>query len=186
MAPFADTNGWQGYSRHSRAFGDHTNRFASAFQRKLVFSQNFFKGLFQSGVVNRVEVCLWISTIFLMEPRNTEQARWFVDEVLPQEQDLRTWLRARFPSIQDVDDLVQEAFTRLLKAHDSGPIVNPRAFLFVVARNLALNQLRHLRYERPQGAEEVDPLSIMDQVNSPPEALALQEEFQHLIQAIQS
>ncbi len=121
-----------------------------------------------------------------MKPKDSEQARWFIDEVLPQEKDLRAWLGGRFPSLKDVDDLVQEAFSRLLKAHDSGPIVNPRAFLFVVARNLALNQLRHLRYERPQGANEVDPLSIIDEVNSPPESLASKEEFQHLIQAIQS
>ncbi|MDA1068812.1 MAG: sigma-70 family RNA polymerase sigma factor [Verrucomicrobia bacterium] len=121
-----------------------------------------------------------------MKDQDTEQARWFVDEVLPHENDLRGWLRTRFPSIGDVDDLVQEAFTRLLKAHGSGPIVNPRAFLFVVTRNLALNQLRHLKYERPQGATEVDPLSIMDEVNSPPESMVVKEEFQHLIQAIQS
>lgn len=121
-----------------------------------------------------------------MEHQDTEHACWFVDEVLPQENDLRAWLGARFQSIEDVDDLVQEAFSRLLKAYDSGPIVNPRAYLFVVSRNLALNQLRHLKYERPQGAIEVDPLSIMDEVNSPPESMALKEECQHLILAIQS
>lgn len=121
-----------------------------------------------------------------MKDQDTEQARWFVDEVLPHENDLRGWLRTRFPSIGDVDDLVQEAFLRLLKAHDSGSVVNPRAYLFVVAKNLALNQLRHLKYERPQGANMVDPLSILDEVNSPPEAMALKEEFQHLIKAIQS
>lgn len=123
---------------------------------------------------------------FPMDHQETDQARWFVDEVLPHEGDLRSWLAVRFPAVRDMDDLVQEAFSRLLKTHDSGPIVNPRAFLFVVARNLALNQLRHLRYERPRDAEEIDPLSIIDQVNTPPESIALQEEFQHLIQAIQS
>jgi RNA polymerase sigma-70 factor (ECF subfamily) len=121
-----------------------------------------------------------------MKDQDTDQARWFVDEVLPHEDDLRAWLKARFPVVRDVDDLVQEAFTRLLKAHDSGPVVNPRAYLFVISRNLALNQLRHLKYERPEGASEIDPLSIMDEVNSPPETAALKEEFQHLIQAIQS
>jgi RNA polymerase sigma-70 factor (ECF subfamily) len=121
-----------------------------------------------------------------MKNQETEQVRWFVDEVLPHEPDLRNWLSSRFPSVRDVDDLVQEAFSRLLKAHDSGPVVNPRAYLFVVSRNLALNQLRHLKYERPQGVKELDPLSIMDEVNSPPESAALKEEFQHLIQAIQS
>jgi RNA polymerase sigma factor (sigma-70 family) len=121
-----------------------------------------------------------------MEHKDTEQARCFVDEVLPHEDDLRRWLKSRFPVVRDVDDLVQEAFSRLLKAHDSGPIVNPRAYLFVVSRNLALNQLRHLKYERPQGTNDIDPLSIMDEVNSPPESMAVKEEFQHLIQAIQS
>ena len=121
-----------------------------------------------------------------MKDQKTDQARWFIDEVLPHEGDLRSWLSARFPAVRDVDDLVQEAFSRLLKAHDSGPVVNPRAYLFVVSRNLALNQLRHLKYERPQGASEVDPLSIMDEVNTPPESMVVKEEFQHLIQAIQS
>ena len=121
-----------------------------------------------------------------MSPENSEQARWFVDEVLPHEGELRSWLRLRFPVIGDVDDLVQEAFARLLKAHDSGPIANPRAFLFVTTRNMALNQLRHLRYERPSEAVEVDPLSIVDDVNSPPESVAKKEELQQLILAIQS
>jgi len=121
-----------------------------------------------------------------MRSEKKERARWFVDEVLPHEEDLRAWLKARFPMVREVDDLVQEAFSRLLKIHDSGPVANPRAYLFVVSRNLALNQIRHLRHERPEGAEELDPLSIVDEVNSPPESAALKEELQHLIQAIQS
>jgi RNA polymerase sigma factor (sigma-70 family) len=121
-----------------------------------------------------------------MSPQNAEQARWFVDEVLPHEANLRSWLRARFPAIEDVDDMVQEAFTRLLKAHDSGPVVNPRAYLFVITRNMALNQLRHMRYERPPDANEVDPLSIADEVNSPLESMAKEEDLQQLILAIQA
>jgi RNA polymerase sigma-70 factor (ECF subfamily) len=121
-----------------------------------------------------------------MDNRKTEAAQWLVDEVLPHETDLRAWLHARFPSIRDVDDLVQDVIARLLKAKESGSIVNPRAYLFVVARNIALNQIRHLRYERPEGAKEVNPLSIIDEVNSPPEQTALNEELEHLIKAIQA
>ena len=121
-----------------------------------------------------------------MPPQDSEQARWFAEEVLPHEAELRSWLHRRFTAIEDIDDLVQEAFSRLLKAHDSGPIVNPRAFLFVTTRNMALNQLRHMRYERPPGTEEVDPLSIVDEVNGPPESVAKEEELQQLIKAIQS
>ncbi len=121
-----------------------------------------------------------------MENQDTTQEKWFTEEVLPHENDLRSWLETRFPAIDDVDDVVQETFSRLIKAHESGPIVNPRAFLFVTARNFALNQLRHMRYTRPQGGESIDPLSIVDEVTSPPESVAKQEELRHLVQAIQS
>jgi RNA polymerase sigma-70 factor (ECF subfamily) len=121
-----------------------------------------------------------------MDRHSEQSTRWLIDEVLPHEGDLRCWLQGRFPVIRDVDDLVQEAFTRILKAYESGPIVNPRAFLFVVARNIALNHIRHLQYERPDGAREVDALSIIDQVNTPPEDLVQNEEIQCLVRAIQS
>jgi len=77
-----------------------------------------------------------------MKDHDTEQVRWFVDELLSHEDDLRAWLKARFPVVRDVNDLVQEAFSRLLKTHDSGPALNRSAYLFVVSRNLALNQLQ--------------------------------------------
>ena len=62
---------------------------------------------------------------------NPEQSRWFVEEVLPHEAKLRAWLRVRFPSVADADDLVQEAYARLMQAHATGPIACPRALLLV-------------------------------------------------------
>ena len=47
------------------------------------------------------------------------------------------------------------AYARLMEAHATGPIACPRALLFVTARNLALNHLRHQRIERPEGAVEI-------------------------------
>lgn len=121
-----------------------------------------------------------------MPPQDPEQTRWFVDEVLPHDARLRAWIQARFPGVADADDLVQDAYARLVRAHASGPIANPKAFLFVVARNLALNRLRHQGYERPMGVMEIDPLSVLDDAVGAPEALAHREDFQLLIEAIQS
>lgn len=121
-----------------------------------------------------------------MPPPDPEQARWFVDEVLPHEPQLRGWLRGRFPALADIDDLVQESFSRLLRAHASGPVACPKAFLYVTARNLALNHLRHQRIERPPGLAEIDPQGVLDDSAGVPEKIAHAEEFQHLIEAIQS
>lgn len=65
---------------------------------------------------------------------------WFIEHVLPHEPLLRAWLRSRFPRGVEVDDLVQEAFARIIRARDSGAEMrSPKAFLFATARNLALD-----------------------------------------------
>jgi RNA polymerase sigma-70 factor (ECF subfamily) len=80
-----------------------------------------------------------------MPPDDHDKARWFAEHVLPHESALRAWLHSRFPSQVDIDDVIQESYVRLLRVQETGPVVNPRAFLFVSACNFALNHLRHLR-----------------------------------------
>lgn len=121
-----------------------------------------------------------------MPDRETEQSLWFVDEVLPHEAGLRRWLVSRFSAIRDIDDLVQETFSRILKARDSGPIPNPQAFLFVVSRNLALNRLRRMSREYPSEDVEEYPSILVDEMAGPFESTALQEEIDELVSAFQS
>jgi RNA polymerase sigma-70 factor (ECF subfamily) len=121
-----------------------------------------------------------------MPPASPEQSRWFVDEVLPHEPGLRSWLRGRFPSLGDIDDLVQESYARLLRAHGAGTIACPKAFLYVTARNLALNQIRHRRHSHPEGLTEYDVSAVLDEGAAIPEKIARAEDLQMLIQAIQS
>ncbi len=116
----------------------------------------------------------------------SDQSRWFAEEVQPHEPALRGWIQARFSSITDTDDLVQECYVRLLRAHATGSIACPRAFLFVTARNLALNHLRHLRHEQPNVLAEIDASGVVDGSIGIPESLARAEDLQLLIQAIQS
>lgn len=121
-----------------------------------------------------------------MPPPDSELARWFAEEVQPHESALRAWLRARFPTLADADDLVQESYSRLLRARQTGSIACARAFLFVTARNLALNQLRHLRHERPEGVAELDASGVLDEQATVPESVARAEDLQLLVQAIQA
>lgn len=62
-----------------------------------------------------------------MPPLNPEQARWFAEEVQPHEPELRAFLHRHFPTVQDIDDLVQEAYLRLIRARSTGAIAEPRA-----------------------------------------------------------
>jgi RNA polymerase sigma factor (sigma-70 family) len=74
-----------------------------------------------------------------------DAAQWFVEEVQPHESQLRSYLHGRFPAVRDVDDVVQESYLRIWRAQAARPIESARAFLFTIARHLALDVLRRKR-----------------------------------------
>lgn len=119
-----------------------------------------------------------------MPPLNSELYRWFTEEVAPHEEALRGWLCRRFPALRDVDDIVQETYARLLRAKETGSVVCPRAYLFVTARNLTLNHFRHLRHELVPGEETAE--GLLDESIPIPENVAIEEDLQLLVQAIQT
>ena len=77
-----------------------------------------------------------------------DRARWFTEQVQPHDANLRGYLRGSFPAMDEVDDVVQESYLRLWKARAVQPIKSGKAFLFRVARNLALDLLRRRRLRR--------------------------------------
>ncbi|MBI5771684.1 MAG: RNA polymerase sigma factor [Verrucomicrobia bacterium] len=118
-------------------------------------------------------------------PRS-DQARWFAEHVQPHESMLRAWLHARFAGRVDVDDLVQEAFLRVLRARDTGELRSPKAFLFATARNLALDRLRRHEVIHTESLGEIEALDVLDEGTAIPEAVARQQELELLTAAIQS
>lgn len=87
---------------------------------------------------------------------------WFRDEVQPHESALRAFLRSHFPSLSDIDDLVQESYSRLLKARAAGKIKNPKAYLFATAQHAAMDVCRHNRVITIEPIEDYDQLHVID------------------------
>lgn len=99
---------------------------------------------------------------------------------------LRAWLRSQFTAQADIDDIVQEAFVRVLKARATGGVRSPKALLFVTARNLALMQVRHRVAAREDALTENELWGILDESIDVPQAVARSEEIELLTKAIQS
>lgn len=74
--------------------------------------------------------------------------RWFQDEVAPHEPALRAWLRGQFPQLADLDDVIQEAYLRLLRVRQrqADGIRNVRTFLYGIARHVAIESYRQRRH----------------------------------------
>jgi RNA polymerase sigma factor (sigma-70 family) len=64
-----------------------------------------------------------------------------LEAYLENEVPLKRFLRRFIKSREGADDLAQEAFLRAFAAESEHSIQSPKAFLFRVARNLALNEL---------------------------------------------
>lgn len=125
----------------------------------------------------------FIPTAFV-PPQDLETARWFDEEVRPHAAALRAWLRARFPSLLDPDDLVQESYLRLLRARGSGTIGNTRAFLFTTARNVALDLVRRNRVVTMEALVTEGPSSVVEEGNDVAESVSRTQEVAILHEAI--
>lgn len=115
-----------------------------------------------------------------------EHTAWFSSEVQPHRDALRSYMLARFPTVRDVDDLVQECLVRVLRAREKGPIALPKALLFATARNLAVDVLRRERVVAfepiPESAESVEFTDTIDVA----EIVSKQQEIALLTEAIQT
>ena len=89
-----------------------------------------------------------------------EAVRWLAREVLPHEADVRRWLAQSLVAASETDDVIQEAYCRLVDLDDPGRIRSPRAYFFQTARSIVLEQLRRQRVVRFETVTEIDGLNI--------------------------
>lgn len=119
-----------------------------------------------------------------MTPLNSDVTRWFVAEVQPHEQSLRSYLRRALPSLADVDDTVQDCYSRILRAKTRGHVRRPRPLLFAIARN-AVHDFFHSRARAQMiSLTEAAPLAVMEETPGVVETVCRQQELALLTEAI--
>ncbi|MBI4625961.1 MAG: RNA polymerase sigma factor [Verrucomicrobia bacterium] len=115
-----------------------------------------------------------------------DDRRWFARDVYPHDSLLRSYLRGAFPSVRDVDDVVQESYLRVWKRQAIRPIGAVKSFLFTVARHLALDLLRR---DRRTPIDRVTDLATLSVIEDKPDSAAnacFNEEAQMLLAAIEA
>jgi RNA polymerase sigma factor (sigma-70 family) len=113
-----------------------------------------------------------------------EQSRWFADEVHVHDSQLKAYLRGSFPSIPDVEDVVQESYLRIWKVRAAQPIRSAKAFLFTVARHVALKVVRKNANAPFVALGDLATLRVLDKGPSAAEAVGVQEKIDLLADAV--
>lgn len=115
-----------------------------------------------------------------------EVSHWFSREIQPHEPALRAYLRGRFPKLNELDDVVQETFIRVLRAKAQGNVRSPKSLLLVTGRNVAFDFFRKRTAIPEDGTANIEILPAIDLDSGPGETLARKQELQLLDEAVKS
>lgn len=111
-------------------------------------------------------------------------ARWFDAEVRPHEDDLRAYLHRRFPTLSDVDDVVQETFLKTFLAWQKGRLTSARGFLFTVAGNVTVSLFRRRKFISGTPVSELPELCVVEDNANVLETVCTRDELALVAEAI--
>jgi RNA polymerase sigma-70 factor (ECF subfamily) len=134
--------------------------------------------------VEHVEIGIREDWILEMSRVTDERAMWLGRHVLPHEAALRSWLGSKRLNGIEIDDIVQETYTRLISVASVDHIVQPRAYTFQTAHSVLVSQLRRSKVVALTTVSDVEMLGIAADEPSPEHHVADREEFERLGRAI--
>ena len=110
---------------------------------------------------------------------------WVATHIFPHEAEVRAWLRRHVYRLtpSDVDDLIQDAYTRLCDV-DVRQIKNGRSYFFAILRNLLIEQARRARIIPMERLGEIEALRIPSEEPGPDRRVSAQQELERLERAV--
>ena len=120
--------------------------------------------------------------------REPDSTAWFNEQVHVHDGQLKSYLKGTFPSVRDVEDVVQESYLRIWRAKARStaaePIESAKRFLFSVARHLALDLVRRDKIAPIDSVRDLASLSVVEDRPSASETLSETEKLSLLSEAI--
>lgn len=113
-----------------------------------------------------------------------ERAIWLGRQVLPHEPALRAWLKRKSLGGLDIDDVIQETYTRLVCAESVAHVQDARSYTFQVAGSVVIDHLRRMKVVSITSVPDLDILDIRSDEPSPERQVIDRDELQRLARMI--
>jgi RNA polymerase sigma-70 factor (ECF subfamily) len=113
-----------------------------------------------------------------------ERAIWLGRQVLPHEPQLRAWLRRRNLGGLEIDDVVQETYTRLFQAESVAHVHDARNYAFQVAGSVVIDHLRRMKVVPIASVPGLDYLEVGSEEPSPERQVIDRDELTRLAEMI--
>lgn len=115
-----------------------------------------------------------------------ERRKRLLDQVLRHRVALQKYLRKFTAGAEDIEDLVQETFVRICALPPTQIIDSPRALLFRIARNLAVDRARQKIARATDAVADFEPLNVYSEEAEPDEQVDLRRRFESFCAAVEN
>lgn len=109
---------------------------------------------------------------------------WFMREVFPLEAALTQFLSSNWRNRSDVADLLQDIYVQVFRAAEKERPKSVKPFVFMTARNLLIDRVRHDKIIPLEAAEDLEALEIAADAPGPDAQLAARDELKRVQTAL--
>jgi RNA polymerase sigma factor (sigma-70 family) len=114
-----------------------------------------------------------------------DRHQWFMQQVFRHGAALQRYLRRFTSGAEDIEDLVQETYVRLYTLEDWQAVSSPRALLFRIAHNLAVERSRRQLARATDSVADFEPLSVDTEEPAPEEQIDARRRFETFCAAVE-
>lgn len=112
------------------------------------------------------------------------KADWLGRHILPHEAMLRRWLTSRELQGLEVEDIIQDTYTRILSLDVFDHITSPRTYAFQVASSVMMDYLRRQKVVAFDTVADVDALGGFAEDPSPERVTVARDELRQLAKVL--
>lgn len=115
-----------------------------------------------------------------------QRRKGLLDQLLSHRTALQKYLRRFTAGAEDVEDLVQEAYVRVCAMSPAQVVQSPRALLFRIGRNLAVDRARQRLSHATDDVADFEPLNVFSEETQPDEQVDLRRRFESFCDVVDS
>ena len=110
---------------------------------------------------------------------------WFLNQVFQHRAALHRYLGKLTSGAEDIEDLVQETYVRMYALPDYHQVESPKALLFRIAHNLAVERARRYKSQATDTMADLETLSVFSNEAPPDEQTDARRRFESFCAAVE-
>lgn len=115
-----------------------------------------------------------------------DRRKRLLDQIFSHRAALQKYLRKFTAGAEDIEDLVQESYVRVCALPPGQVVDSPRALLFRIAHNLAVDRVRQKVTRATDDVADFEPLNVFSQEAEPDEQVDQRRRFESFCAAVDS